>query len=68
MLVGSGKCEKNCGLICKNVLETKTCQSFVSKKDCKINDRFTGSDKCLVYLLSCKICGMQYNDQTKDEF
>ena len=24
--------------------------------------------KCLVYLLSCKVCGMQYNNQTNDEF
>ena len=30
--------------------------------------RFTCSDKCLVYLLSCKVCGRQYTGQTVDEF
>ena len=30
--------------------------------------RFTCSDICLVYLLSCKVCGRQYTGQTVDEF
>ena len=67
-LVGSRKCNKNCCQVCKNVIETETFQSFVDKKIYKINHRFTCSDKCLVYLLSCKVCGMQYNGQTNDEF
>ena len=67
-LVGSRKCNKNRCQVCKNVIETETFQSFVDKKIYKINHRFTCSDKCLVYLLSCKVCGMQYNGQTNDEF
>ena len=51
-LVGSRKCNKNCWQVCENVIETETFQSFVDKKVCKINHRFTCSDKCLVYLLS----------------
>ena len=47
---------------------TKTCQYFVDKKVYKINHRFTCSDKCLVYLLLRKVCGMKYNGQTNDEF
>ena len=41
---------------------------FFDKKVYKINHRFTYSNKCLVYLLSRKVCGMQYNDETNDEF
>ena len=67
-LVGSRKCDKNRCQVCKNVIEIETFQSFDNKKIYKINHRFTCSDKCLVYLLSCKVCGMQYNGQTNDEF
>ena len=67
-LVGSRKCNKNCCQVCKNVIETETFQSFVDKKIYKISHRFTCSDKCLVYLLSCKVCGIQYNGETNDEF
>ena len=49
-------------------IETETFQSFVDKKVYKINPRFTCSDNCMVYLLSYKVCSMQYNGQTNDEF
>ena len=58
-LVGSRKFNENRYQVCKNVIETETFQSFVDKKVYKINHRFTCSDKCLVYLLSCKVCGMK---------
>ena len=67
-LVGSRKCLRNRCQVCKNVVETDIFQSFVDKKVYKINHRFTCSDKCLVYLLSCKVCGRQYTGQTVDEF
>ena len=67
-LVGSRKCFRNHCQVCKNVVETDTFQSFVDKKVYKINHRFTCSDKCLVYLLSCKVCKWQYTGQTVDEF
>ena len=67
-LVGSRKCFRNRCQVCKNVVETDTFQSFVDKKVYKINHRFTCSGKCLVYLLSCKVCGRQYTGQTVDEF
>ena len=67
-LLGSRKCLRNRFQVCKYVVETDTFQSFVDKKVYKINHRFTCSDKCLVYLLSCKVCGRQYCRQTVDEF
>ena len=67
-LVGSRKCLRNPCQVCKNVVETDVFQRFVDKKVYKINHRFTCSDECLVYLLSCKVCGRQYTGQTVDEF
>ena len=54
--------------VCRNVVETDTFQSFVDKKIYKINHRFIWSDKCLVYLLSCKVFVRQCTSQTVDEF
>ena len=65
-LVGSRKCDKNCCQVCKTVIEINTFQSFVNKKGYKINQSFARSDKCVVYLLSCKVFRMQYNGQIND--
>ena len=67
-LVGSRECLRNRCQVCKNFVERDTFQSFVDKKVYKINHRFTCCNKCLVYLLSCKVCGRQYTGQTVDEF
>ena len=67
-LVGSRKCDKNRCQVCKNGIEIETFQSFDNKKIYKINQRFTCSDKCLLYVLSCKVFGMQYNGQINDKF
>ena len=67
-LIGSRKCNKNCFQICKNVIEIDTFQSFVDKKFYKINRRFACSDKCLVYLLSHRVCYMQYKSPAYNEF
>ena len=67
-LVGSRKCHRNRCTVCKNVVKTDTYQSFVDKIVYKINHKSTCSDKCLVYLLSCKVCGRPYTGQTVDEF
>ena len=45
--------------IAKIVIETETFQSYVDKKVYKGKHRFTCSDKCAGYHLSCKVCGMQ---------
>ena len=67
-LVGSRKCFRNRCQVCKNDVEKDIFQSLVDKKVYKINHRFTCSDKYLVHLLSCKVCGQQYTGQTVDEF
>ena len=48
-LFGPRKCDKNHCRVCKNVIESDTFQSFVDKKVCKINYRFTRSGQYLVY-------------------
>ena len=35
-------------------------QSFVTKKNYEINHKFDCDSKCLIYLFSCKTCGLQY--------
>ena len=67
-LLGSRKCLRNLRQVSKTVVKTDTFQSFVDKTVYKINHRFICSDKCRVYLLSCKVCGQQYTGQTVDEF
>ena len=49
---------KRC-LVCLNVAEMDTFESF---------HNLNCNDKCLVYLLSCKICGLQYVGTTTDPF
>ena len=58
--VGSEKCKSKCCLVCFNVSEMDVFQSFQTKKQYKINHQLNCNDKCLIYLLSCKVCGLQY--------
>ena len=46
----------------------QTFTSTVTKKPYKINHKFVCSDKCLIYLLTCKKCLIQYVTKTVDEF
>ena len=66
--VGSEKCNGKRYLVCLNVVETDTFESFQTKKQYKINHNLICNDKCLIYLLSCKICGLQYVGSTTDPF
>ena len=66
--VGSFKCNNPRCLTCKNVQECDTFTSHVTKEAFKINHRFNCNSKCLVYLLSCKVCGKQYVGSTTDKF
>ena len=38
------------------------------KKKYKINHHLNCNDKCLIYLLSCKLCRLKYIDSTTDKF
>ena len=66
--VGSFKCKKSRCQVCLNVNEADTFTSAVTKKTYKINHNFDCSDKCLIYLLTCKKCLIQYVGKTVDEF
>ena len=66
--VVSEKCKSKRCLGCLNVSETDVFQSFQTKKQYKINDQLNCNDKCLIYLLSCKVCGLQYVGSTTDKF
>ena len=62
-MVGSFKCNKPRCLVCVNVTETKfTCR--ITDKPYKINHKFDYDENCLLYLLTCKHCGIQYIGQT----
>ena len=65
---GSSCCEKSRCETCFKIKETNTFQSFVTKKIYKINHHFHCDSKCIVYLLSCKVCGLQYVGSTVDRF
>ena len=66
--VGSEKCNGKRCLVCLNVVETDTFESFQTKKQYRINHNLNGNDKCLIYLLSCKIFGLQYVGSTTNPF
>ena len=66
--VGSSKCGSKRWQVCLNVSETDIFWSFQTKRQYKINHHLDCNDKCLICLLSCKICGLQYVGSTTDIF
>ena len=66
--VGSFKCKKSRCQVCIVVNETDNFTSTVTKKTDKINHKLDCNDKCLIYLLTCKTCLIQYVVKTVDEF
>ena len=60
---GKSRCETCC-----NVKQIDTFESFVTKNVYKINHSFNCDSKCLIYLLSCRVCGIQYVGSTVDRF
>ena len=66
--MGSSKCGSKRFQVYLNVSETDTFESFQTKRQCKINHHLDCNDKCLIYLLSCKTCGLQYVSSTSDRF
>ena len=66
--VGSEKYKSKRCLVCLNVSEMDVFQSFQTKEQYKINHQLNCNDKCLIYLLSCKVCGLQYVGSTTDKF
>ena len=55
-------------IYCDNVIISDKFSSNITKEVFTINHRLNCDDKCLVYLLSYKVCGLQYVGQTSDRF
>ena len=66
--VRSFKCNGKQCQVCLNHTETKTFSSTITKKEYKINHKFTCNDKRSIYFLACKMCMLQYVGKTVDEF
>ena len=62
---GSSGCNKS---RCLNVNNIDVFQSFVAKETYKINHKFDCDSKCIIYLFSCKTCGLQYVGSTVERF
>ena len=60
---GSSRCQ-----VCNNIEETETFSSTVTGETYKINHHLCCNDKCLIYLLTCKVCAKQYTGKTVDKF
>ena len=56
------------GQMCNNIGETETFSSTVTGEIYKINNHLCCDDKCLMYLLTCKVCGKKYTGKTVDKF
>ena len=66
--VVSETCKNKRCLVCFNFSETGIFQSFQTKEQYKTNYQLNWNDKCLIYILSCKECGLQYVGSTADKF
>ena len=66
--VGSAKCSGKRCQVCLNINETDTFEPFQTKQKYKINHHLNCNYKCLIYLLPCKACGLQYVGSTTDKF
>ena len=64
---GSTKCNGKHYEVCLNINETDTFESFQTQRKYKINHHLNCNDKCLIDLLSCKVCGLQYVGSTTDK-
>ena len=67
-MVRSFKRNKPQCLGCVNVTETNTFSSTVTGKTYKINHKFDCDEHYLIYLLTCKHCGIHYFGQTVADF
>ena len=65
--VGSAKCNGKRCQVCLGISETDTFESFQTKQKYKMNHHLSCNDKHLIYLLSCKVYGLQYIGSTTDK-
>ena len=65
---GFCKCGNLRWLVFDSIEETDTFASTVTGESFKINHHLCCNDKCLIYLLTCKVCKKQYTGKTVDRF
>ena len=65
---GSTKCNGKRCQVCLNINKTDTFESFQTKQKYKTIHHLNCNDRCLIYLLSCMVCGLQYVGSTTDKF
>ena len=68
MKVGSAISNGKRCQVCLSISKTCTFESSQTKQKYKINHHSNCNDKCLIYLLSCKGCDLQYVGSTTDKF
>ena len=66
--MGMFKCGKKKCKICDNVIIGATFKSHVEGRSFCINHRFDCDSEGIVYLISCKFCGLQYVGNTITPF
>ena len=64
---GTFRCGKSRCETCCNIKQTDTFEGFVTKKAYKIIHSFNCDSKYLIYLFSCKVCGIQHVDSNSGE-
>ena len=67
-VVGMFKCGKKKCKICDNVVTGDEFKSYVEGRSFRINHRFDCDTEGVVYLISCKSCGLQYVGNTITAF
>ena len=67
-IVGSKNCGSKRCEVCINVNETSMFTSTATGETFIINHKFDCNARCLVYLLTCRKCKIQYVGQTVDQF
>ena len=63
---GSYKCGSLRCLVCNNIKETDTFTSTVTGESFKVNHHLFCHGKCLIYLLTCKVCTKQYTGKISE--
>ena len=66
--VGSFQCNGKPCQVCINVTESNIFSSSVDKKEFVINHSFNFNDKCIICLLTCNKCNMQYLGKPVNNF
>ena len=66
--VGCKGCGKKRCEVCRNVEASDSFTSNITGHSYKINHHLDCDDKCIIYLLTCKVCGIQYVGETCDKF